>query len=333
MQPTAIQAWIDELCIVPQKRRGAEKVCARSVKSRRGLVETSANVAKIPAPRQQRRNTKKPVVARRRGRSAQAMRLNVEEEEDDEDELLVQTPTQRSIGKPSRQLSDLSAAPAPVFQASQSNRSYGSYVSALGSLERTQSDQPVSPSRAQSATESSTARSRSSSPVKRLRNLQHVGNGIYHTSLDSRISRLKTQLGAAGYELWQAVSEHGKLLPYNIQDELAFFEFDADDISHAGLDTADLRDLADLKKEYEDIVRIREWSVRCEQEQDHETGWNHAVHSKVLELALGFFDNDEVGFRSAHTVLSTLSFEDMTDIAAALPSKSIRHIVPPTPLA
>lgn len=68
------------------------------------------------------------------------------------------------------------------------------------------------------------------------------------------------------------MSEYGKLLPYNIQDELAFFEFDADDLNYAGLDTADLREFADLKKEYEDIVRIKERSVRCEQEQDHETG-------------------------------------------------------------
>jgi hypothetical protein len=242
----------------------------------------------------------KKTVSPRRDLSIEAIQLRAEEG-DDKDELAAQTPTHRSVGLASRHRPDLSAAPAPVFATPQSGCGYASsYVSALGSTSpaRTQSGQPASPSRSQSASEFSAARSRSSSPAKQLRDLQYVGSGIYHTSLDSRVSRLKVQLGAEGYKLWQAVADHGKLLPYNIQDELAFFEFDADDIERAGLDRADLRELPELKKEYEDIVHIKERSVRCEQEQDHETGWNHAVHTKVLELAIGFSDDNEVGFRS-----------------------------------
>lgn len=76
-------------------------------------------------------------------------------------------------------------------------------------------------------------------------------------------------------------------MPYKVQEGLGSFDFEVDDVTRHGINMTDPHKLPELKKEYKSIVRIRNRSIRCAHEHDHETGSNHAVHTKVLELALG----------------------------------------------
>lgn len=45
------------------------------------------------------------------------------------------------------------------------------------------------------------------------------------------------------------------------------------------MDQTNTRPLDELIKEHEDITDISKLSIRCEREQEYETGWNHAVHT------------------------------------------------------